>query len=59
MIYPRFYSPRVYVNRSGSLNDPDAPEIPDDLPELEAAIQAQAGEDDYHRNLDAERGEST
>jgi hypothetical protein len=54
MIYPR-----VYVNRSGSLNDPDAPEIPDDLPELEAAIQAQAGEDDYHRNLDAERGEST
>lgn len=53
MNYPRFTPERRYVNLSGSLSDPDAPETPesDNLPER--------GEDDYHRNLDAERGEST
>jgi hypothetical protein len=47
---------RPYFNHSGSLNDPDAPELPGDC---EDARQAQLGEDAYHDNLDAERNENT
>jgi hypothetical protein len=51
--------PRTYINRSGSLSDPDAPELPEDYQGREDARQAQLGEDDYHDNLDAERNENT
>jgi hypothetical protein len=56
---PRFTYSRTYVNRSGSLSDPDAPELPEDYQEREDAQQAQLGEDDYHAALDAERNENT
>lgn len=56
MNHPRFTQERRYVNRSGSLSDPYAPEMPEEPQRDDLAEQ---GEDDYHRNLDAERGEST
>jgi hypothetical protein len=56
---PRFTYSRPYINRSGSLSDPDAPELPEDYQEREDSRQAQLGEDDYHAALDAERGENT
>lgn len=56
MNYPRFTQERRYVNRSGSLSDPDQPEMPEESRRHDLSEQ---GEDDYHRNLDAERGERT
>jgi hypothetical protein len=52
--------PVKFTYWSGEYEAPeDRDEPSDDDIEAERNLQAQAGEDDYHCNLDAERGEST
>lgn len=48
--FPRFTTEYRYVNRSGSLNDPDCP---DALDCDDAEPLPDDGEDDYHARLDA------
>lgn len=52
--FPRFTPERRYVNRSGSLSDPDMPDDIEEQLEREEQRQHDMGEDDYHRHLDAD-----